>query len=82
MTWPEESAFTIRAGVKWQHGAQAMRQGNVLQTDTIVVRCRDQYSNLTERCRLVRDGQLYQIAAFNRNRVDQTIEITATRIDG
>ena len=72
-------AAEVWAGVTWNKGVKAMREGALDAYDTIMVRMR--YNEFVSReSRLEHDGVTYQIQSLHRDRQDNTIQITATEV--
>lgn len=74
-----EPAATVYAGLTWNKGAKALREGALDAYDTVLVRMR--YNTIVSRdSRLQHDGVTYQIQSMHRDYQDNTIQITATEV--
>jgi head-tail adaptor len=71
---------TVKAHVRFQRGRHALEHGEYWLPNTIQVTTR-LHPDLTESCRLMWDGKVYQMDSFNRDPFDGSITIVASRVD-
>lgn len=74
-----QPAATVWADVTWKKGQKALNEGVLDAQDTVLIRMR--YNNVVTRdSRLECDGVTYQIQSLHADRMENTIQITATEI--
>ena len=74
-----QPAATVWAGITWNKGVKALREGALDAYDTVLIRMR--YNDIVTRdSRLQHDGVTYQIQSLHADRQDNTIQITATEM--
>ena len=74
-----ETVACVHANLTWSKGVKALREGALDAYDTVIIRMR--WNNVVTRdSRLECEGVTYQIQSLHADRLDNTIQITATEI--
>ena len=74
-----EQVAYVHADVTWSKGVKSLREGALDAYDTVLIRMR--WNNIVNRfSRLECDGVTYQIQSLHADRMEDTIQITATEI--
>ena len=74
-----EEVGCVHANVTWKKGQKALNEGALDAQDTVLIRMR--WNNIVNRfSRLECDGVTYQIQSLHADRMEDTIQITATEI--
>ena len=74
-----EEVGCVHANVTWKKGQKALNEGALDAQDTVLIRMR--WNNIINRfSRLECDGVTYQIQSLHADRMEDTIQITATEI--
>ena len=77
----QPTTITRWAAVDWVRGTKSLREGAVDAYDSIMVRM--YYDALiTRECQLRVDGVKYKIQSFHADKMDNTIQITASELQG
>ena len=74
-----EQVACVHADVTWKKGQKSLNEGALDSIDTVLIRMR--WNNIITRdCLLECDGVTYQIQSLHADRMEDTIQITATEI--
>ena len=74
-----EQVACVHANLTWKKGQKALNEGALDNVDTVMFRMR--WNNIITRdCLLECDGVIYQIQSLHADRMEDTIQITATEI--
>ena len=74
-----EHVACVHANLTWKKGQKALNEGALDNVDTVMFRMR--WNNIITRdCLLECDGVTYQIQSLHADRMEDTIQITATEI--
>jgi head-tail adaptor len=74
-----EQVACVHANLTWKKGQKALNEGALDNVDTVMFRMR--WNNIITRdCLLECDGVTYQIQSLHADRMEDTIQITATEI--
>ena len=74
-----EQVACVHANVTWKKGQKSLNEGALDSIDTVLIRMR--WNNIITRdCLLECDGVTYQIQSLHADRMEDTIQITATEI--
>lgn len=74
-----EQVGRVHADVTWKKGQKSLNEGALDSQDTVMIRMR--WNNIVTRdSRLECDGVTYQIQSLHADRMENTIQITATEI--
>ena len=74
-----EQVACVHANVTWKKGQKSLNEGALDSIDTVLIRMR--WNNIITRdCLLECQGVTYQIQSLHADRMEDTIQITATEI--
>ena len=74
-----EQVACVHADVTWKKGQKSLNEGALDSIDTVLIRMR--WNNIITRdCLLECEGVTYQIQSLHADRMEDTIQITATEI--
>ena len=74
-----EQVACVHANLTWKKGQKALNEGALDNVDTVMFRMR--WNNIiTRECLLECEGVTYQIQSLHADRMEDTIQITATEI--
>ena len=74
-----EQVACVHADVTWKKGQKSLNEGALDSIDTVLIRMR--WNNIITRdCLLECQGVTYQIQSLHADRMEDTIQITATEI--
>ena len=74
-----EQVACVHANLTWKKGQKALNEGALDAQDTVMFRMRWN-SIVTRDCRLQCEGVTYQIQSLHADRLENTLQITATEI--
>ena len=74
-----EQVACVHADLTWKKGQKSLNEGALDNKDTVMIRMR--WNNIVKRDSLLEcEGVTYQIQSLHADRMDDTIQITATEM--